>query len=119
MAGWRRARLLEGVPIGWADKRNRELVEKARRVILPGMYGHPSTGLLPDVFPQFFPHAEGTRLWDADGNQYIDYMCAYGPNLLGYRHEAVDAAAAAQQRLGDTMTGPSEVMVDLSEKLVS
>jgi glutamate-1-semialdehyde 2,1-aminomutase len=83
------------------------------------MYGHQSTGLLPDVFPQFFTRAEGTRLWDADGNQYIDYMCAYGPNLLGYRHEAVDAAAAAQQRLGDTMTGPSEVMVDLSEKLVS
>jgi glutamate-1-semialdehyde 2,1-aminomutase len=83
------------------------------------MYGHQSTGLLPDVFPQFFTRAEGTRLWDADGNQYIDYMCAYGPNLLGYRHEGVDAAAAVQQRLGDTMTGPSEIMVDLSEKLVS
>src|SRR5215831_13113790 len=101
------------------NKRNQELRERARRVIPGGMYGHQSTGLLPDVFPQFFTRAEGTRLWDADGNQYIDYMCAYGPNLLGYRHETVDAAAAAQQRLGDTMTGPSEVMVDLSEKLVS
>jgi glutamate-1-semialdehyde 2,1-aminomutase len=84
-----------------------------------GMYGHQSTALLPDVFPQFFTRAEGTRLWDADGDEYIDYMCAYGPNLLGYRHEAVEAAAAAQQRRGDTMTGPSEIMVDLAEKFVS
>src|SRR5262249_11164296 len=76
-------------------------------------------GLLPDVFPQFFTRAEGARLRDADGNEYIDYMCAYGPNLLGYRHESVEAAAAAQQQLGDTMTGPSEIMVDLAEKFVS
>jgi len=83
------------------------------------MYGHESTALLPDVFPQFFSRAEGARLWDADGNEYIDYMCAYGPNLLGYRHPAVDAAAAAQQRLCDTMTGPSEIIVELAEKFVS
>jgi glutamate-1-semialdehyde 2,1-aminomutase len=83
------------------------------------MYGHQSTALLPDVFPQFFNRAEGARLWDADGNEYIDFMCAYGPNLLGYRHKAVEAAAAAQQRLGDTMTGPPEIVVDLAERFVS
>src|SRR5262245_3787130 len=105
--------------MGWTAARNQELIERARRVIPGGMYGHQSTGLLPDVFPQFFARAEGARLWDADGNQYIDYMCAFGPNLLGYRHESVDVAAAAQQRLGDTMTGPSEIMVDLAEKFVS
>jgi glutamate-1-semialdehyde 2,1-aminomutase len=99
--------------------RNRELLERARRVIPGGMYGHQSTALLPDRFPQFFNRAEGARLWDADGKEYIDYMCAYGPNLLGYRHEAVEAAAAEQQRLGDTMTGPSGIVVDLAERFVS
>ena len=103
----------------WGNQRNRELRERAGRVIPGGMYGHQSTTLLPDVYPQFFSRAEGTRLWDADGNEYIDYMCAYGPNLLGYRHPAVEAAVAAQQRLGDTMTGPSEIMVELAEKFVS
>jgi glutamate-1-semialdehyde 2,1-aminomutase len=103
----------------WTSKRNKELTERARRVIPGGMYGHQSVGLMPDVFPQFFTRAQGTHLWDADGNRYIDYMCAYGPNLLGYRNETVDAAAAAQQRLGDTMTGPSEIVVELAEKLVS
>jgi len=105
--------------MSWTDKRNRELIERAKRVMPGGMYGHQSIALLPDVFPQFFTRAEGTRLWDADGNEYIDYMCAYGPNLLGYRHEAIEAAAAAQQRLGDTMTGPPEIMVELAERFVS
>jgi glutamate-1-semialdehyde 2,1-aminomutase len=105
--------------MAWTNQRNKELVERARIVIPGGMYGHQSAAILPDVFPQFFSRAEGARLWDADGNEYIDYMCAYGPNLLGYRHPAVEAAAAAQQRLGDTMTGPSEIMVELAEKFVS
>jgi glutamate-1-semialdehyde 2,1-aminomutase len=105
--------------MSWTNQRNKELVERARKVIPGGMVGHQSTALLPGVFPQFFHRAEGTRLWDADGNEYIDYMCAYGPNLLGYRHPAVEAAALAQQQLGDSMTGPSEIMVDLAESFVS
>ncbi|MGA3204675.1 MAG: aminotransferase class III-fold pyridoxal phosphate-dependent enzyme [Bryobacteraceae bacterium] len=105
--------------MAWTNQRNKQLVDRARKVIPGGMYGHQSAAILPDVFPQFFSRAEGARLWDADGNEYIDYMCAYGPNLLGYRHPAVEAAAAAQQQLGDSMTGPSEIMVDLAEKFVS
>ncbi|MCL6708440.1 aminotransferase class III-fold pyridoxal phosphate-dependent enzyme [Pseudomonas sp. R2.Fl] len=82
------------------------------------MYGHESVALLPDNYPQFFSRADGARLWDADGNEYIDYMCAYGPNLLGYRNQQVEKAAAAQAALGDTMTGPGEVMVELAEAFV-
>ncbi len=98
--------------------RDKELRARAELVIPGGMYGHESTMLMPDVFPQFFSRAKGARLWDADGNGYIDYMCAYGPNLLGYGFEPVEKAAAAQQALGDTMTGPSEIMVQLAEDFV-
>ncbi|MCS0494030.1 aminotransferase class III-fold pyridoxal phosphate-dependent enzyme [Ancylobacter sp. MQZ15Z-1] len=104
--------------MSWTNSRNAELKERAAKVIPGGMYGHESTALLPADFPQFFRRADGTRLWDADDNEYIDYMCAYGPNLLGYRHAAVDAAARAQMELGDTLTGPSEIMVTLAEVLV-
>jgi glutamate-1-semialdehyde 2,1-aminomutase len=105
--------------MSWTNHRNKQLIERARRVIPGGMYGHQSAAILPEVFPQFYPRADGARLWDADGNEYIDYMCAFGPNLLGYRHPAVEAAVLAQQLLGDTMNGPSEIMVDLAEKFVS
>jgi glutamate-1-semialdehyde 2,1-aminomutase len=103
---------------GRINSKNRELLERARLVIPGGMYGHESVALLPEDFPQFFGKAEGSRLWDVDGNEYVDYMCAFGPNLLGYQHPVVEAAARAQAALGDTMTGPSEAMVTLAEDFV-
>ena len=94
-----------------------DLLTRARQVIPNGMYGHESVRLLPAGFPQFFSRADGAYLWDSNGKRYLDFMCAYGPNLLGYRHLRVEAAAAAQAMLGDVMTGPSPIMVDLAEAL--
>ena len=98
--------------------RDRELRDRASKVIPDGMYGHQSVRRLPEEFPQFFSKAKGARLWDVDGNEYVDYVSAYGPNLFGYGFEPVDRAAAIQQALGDTLTGPSEVMVELAEAFV-
>ena len=89
------------------NSRDRALRERAEAVIPGGMYGHQSVGLLPDDYPQFFSRAEGARLWDADGHELIDFMCAYGPNLLGYGHKGVNDAYIRQMGIGDSMTGPS------------
>ncbi len=82
------------------------------------MYGHRSTARLPEGYTQFFSRAEGCRLWDCDGNEPIDYICAYGPNLLGYGNERVEEAAKREQALCDAMTGLSEIMVSYVERLV-
>ena len=95
------------------------LRQRAEQVIPGGMYGHQSTAMLPEGYPQFFARAEGARLWDVDGHEYVDFMCAYGPNLLGYRHREVDAAARAQMEQGDTLTGPTSLMVELAEAMVT
>jgi len=105
--------------MAWSNARNRALQERAQQVIPGGMYGHMSTALLPADFPQYFRRGQGCRVWDADGNEYVDFMCAYGPNLLGYNDPAVQAAAAAQQALGDVLNGPGEVMVELAERFVA
>jgi len=91
---------------------------RALKVVPGGMYGHESTVLLPASYPQFFSRAEGAYIWDVDGNRYLDFMCAYGPNLLGYNNARVNDVAVAQLALGDTMTGPSAHFVDLAEVLV-
>jgi glutamate-1-semialdehyde 2,1-aminomutase len=57
-------------------------------------------------------------VWDADGNEYVDFMCSFGPMILGYKHPAVEAAAAAQAEKGDTQPGPAPCMVELAELLV-
>ena len=97
------------------NSRDRALRERAEAVIPGGMYGHQSTGMLPDDYPQFFSRAEGARLWDADGNELLDYMCAYGPNLFGYGHPEINAAFVRQMGTGDTLTGPTGLIVELAE----
>jgi glutamate-1-semialdehyde 2,1-aminomutase len=94
------------------------LRERARAVIPGGMYGHLSVNKLPAEYPQFYRRAEGAHVWDADGNEYVDFMCSFGPILLGHHHPEVERAAAAQRALGDTMSGPGAVMVELAELLV-
>jgi glutamate-1-semialdehyde 2,1-aminomutase len=98
---------------------DRQLRQRAQKVIPGGMYGHMSTGLLPENYPQFFSRAQGAHVWDADGNRYLDLMCAFGPNLLGYAHEAVDRAVASQLARGDVAPGPGPIMVDLAEQFVA
>jgi glutamate-1-semialdehyde 2,1-aminomutase len=95
-----------------------ELRARAAKVVPGGMYGHMNGAHLPPAFPQFFARGDGPRVWDVDGNAYIDLMCSYGPIVLGHRHPAVEAAAAAQQAEGDTFTAPSARLVELAELLV-
>jgi glutamate-1-semialdehyde 2,1-aminomutase len=102
-----------------SGSKDQALRERAARVLPGGMYGHQSTALLPDDYPQFFARAEGARLWDADGKPYLDFLCAYGPNLLGYGHAAIDAAYRQQLAIADTMTGPSALIVDLAEQFTA
>ncbi len=102
--------------------KSREAFSRAMKVIPSGIYGHlgPAEGCYTPVeaFPFFSSKAQGTYVWDLDGNKFIDYMCAYGPNVLGYNDPDVDAAAAAQRALGDCTTLPSTKMIEFAELLV-
>jgi glutamate-1-semialdehyde 2,1-aminomutase len=95
-----------------------DLRRRATAVIPGGMYGHMSVNYLPDAYPQFYERSEGTRVWDVDGNEYVDFMCSFGPMILGYKHPGVEGAAAAQAAKGNTQPGPAACMVDLGELLV-
>ncbi|MCL1928378.1 MAG: aminotransferase class III-fold pyridoxal phosphate-dependent enzyme [Treponema sp.] len=110
-----------GFPINKYSK-SMEEYNRALKVIPSGIYGHlgPAEGCFVPVsaFPFFSERAKGTYFWDVDGNRFIDYMCAYGPNVLGYNDEEVDAAAAKQRELGDCITSPSTKMIDFAEILV-
>lgn len=102
--------------------KSREVFARAFKVIPSGIYGHqgPSEGcyIPQSAWPLFSSRAKGSHFWDLDGNDFIDYMCGYGPNVLGYRDEDVDAAALEQLKKEDCVTIPSSVMVDFAELLV-
>jgi glutamate-1-semialdehyde 2,1-aminomutase len=56
---------------------------------------------------------------DADGHQYIDYLCGFGSMILGFGNPAVDDPAIEQLRKGDLLNQPGPAMVELAEKLVN
>ncbi|HIA48248.1 MAG TPA: aminotransferase class III-fold pyridoxal phosphate-dependent enzyme [Candidatus Hydrogenedentes bacterium] len=100
--------------------KSRELYERAHDVIPGGIYGHFNPDMhKPDgTYPHYCERAEGARFWDADGNEFIDYMCAYGPMILGYRNRVVNEAYQAQIARADTCTLASPVMIELAEYMV-
>ena len=91
---------------------------RAQRVIPGGMWGHQNAARLPEAYPQYFARGEGCRLWDVDGREYIDFMCAWGPMVLGYRDADIEAAVDAQRQRGNGLNGPTERLVELAELLV-
>lgn len=101
---------------------NEQLFKRALKVIPSGVYGHlgpvESCFIPVSAFPFFSSKASGAYFWDADGNRFIDYMCAYGPNILGYNDPDVDEAVRQQIPLGNCVTSPSTKMIDMAELLV-
>ena len=106
----------------YSHEKSRAWFDRALKVIPSGVYGHlgPSEGLfLPlEKWPLISSRAEGTYFWDMDGNRYLDFMCAYGPNVLGYGDPDIDRAAMEQLKIGNCTTAPSYKMVECAELLV-
>lgn len=106
--------------------RSAELAARAAQVIPNGVFGHRRTfafaggtaRTIPDDYPHFVDHAEGCHVHDVDGNDYIDYLCGYGPMIVGYANEAVEAAAAVERARGDCYDLPTDTSVRLAERLV-
>ena len=97
---------------------DQKLRQRAQQVIPGGMYGHLRSDRLPEGYPQFFERGEGCHLWDVNGKRYVDFMCSWGPIVVGHGNPVVAEAVARQTAAGDCLNGPSERLVELAERLV-
>lgn len=94
-------------------------LERSRKVI-PGCAQTFSKGhnqYVQGVSPIFLQRGKGCRVWDVDGNEYIDYVQGLLPNILGYANEEVNAAAARQYGEGHSFSLPHPLEVELAERL--
>ena len=94
-------------------------LERSRKVI-PGSAQTFSKGHnqhVSGVAPVFLSRGKGCRVWDVDGSEYIDYIQGLLPNILGYGHEEVNAAAARQLAHGHSFSMPHPIEVELAERL--
>ena len=71
-----------------------------------------------EFLPAFIKRAQGCRIWDLDDNEYIDYRCALGPIILGYRHPEVDEAVEKQLRDGVLFSMASPLEFDAAESIL-
>lgn len=97
-------------------QRSRELFELAQQTLAGGVSSN--VRLLGKPHPLFFDRAEGALLYDVDGNEYIDYVLAQGPMILGHSHPAVLDAVNTAMRRGQLYAGQHTLEIDLSQKLV-
>ena len=94
------------------ESKSKTLYERAKKV-MPGGVNSPVRAYKP--YPFFTARAQGSRLYDEDGNSYLDYSLAYGPMILGHAHPEVNEAVKEQLRDGTMYGTPTEAEVEMAE----
>jgi len=99
--------------------RSQELFEEAQRY-LPGGVDSPVRAFKAvGGTPPFIVRGQGSRIFDADGNEFIDYVCSWGPLILGHSHpQVVNALKQAVER-GTTFGAPTELEITLAKMITA
>lgn len=98
---------------------SRNMLTRARSLI-PGAaqtFSKSTSQYVQGVSPVFLARGQGCRVWDVDGNEYVDYVQGLLPNILGYGCKDVDDAFYAQARQGHSFSLPHPIEVELAERL--
>lgn len=110
----------QGVATKHSVERSLQLFRKAKRLIPGGcqlVSRRPSRWAF-GVSPIYAERAKGCRIWDVDGNEYVDWTSAVGPIILGYADEVLDAAVREQMSKGSIYSILHESEIELAEELI-
>src|SRR5579863_3569160 len=94
-----------------------ELFQRAQTLIPGGVNSPVRAFRSVGANPPFIARGEGSRIFDVDGNQYIDYVGSWGPLLLGHRHPEILAALEGALAIGTSFGAPTEAEVLLAEAI--
>ncbi len=98
----------------WAN--SKLLLERSSRSLAGGVSSNVRLGSKP--LPLFFERAEGSKIYDVDGNRYVDFVLGQGPLLLGHSHPEVLKAVEKAMKSGQLFAGQHQLEIDVSEALV-
>jgi glutamate-1-semialdehyde 2,1-aminomutase len=96
---------------------SREIFRRATDVLVGGVNSPVRAFRAVGGEPIVVDHAAGARLWDADGNEFIDYVCSWGALILGHAHPKVVQAIIDQARRGTSYGMPTELEVELATRI--
>ncbi|HZV80021.1 MAG TPA: glutamate-1-semialdehyde 2,1-aminomutase [Candidatus Binatus sp.] len=100
-----------------ASTRSAELFARAQRFLAGGVDSPVRAGAPMGAPPPVISRARGARVTDVDGDEYIDYVCAYGPVLLGHADQSVTAAVESALRAGTVFGATHPEEVRLAERI--
>jgi len=98
---------------------NLSAFERAQRVIPGGVNSPVRAFRAVGGTPRFIARAEGSSLWDVEGNRYVDYIGSWGPMILGHGHPAVVEAVQQALTRGFSYGAPTEAEAELAEAIVA
>jgi glutamate-1-semialdehyde 2,1-aminomutase len=99
--------------------RSREMFERGERTLVGGVDSPVRAFRAVGGTPLVIDHAAGTRLYDVDGREYLDYVCSWGALILGHALPEVVAAVSDQAAKGTSYGMTSPLEIELGEKIVS
>jgi glutamate-1-semialdehyde 2,1-aminomutase len=99
--------------------RSVELFKKAQQVIPGGVNSPVRAFKSVGADPLFIHRAEGAKIYDVDGNEFVDYVGSWGPMILGHCHPTVVAAIRQALANGSSFGAPTELEVTLAEMVVA
>ncbi len=97
--------------------RSSTLFETAKKYIPGGVNSPVRAGKSVGLDPPFIERAQGCRLWDADGRGYTDYVCSWGPMILGHGHPEVIRALEERVPLGTSFGAPTELEIEMARTI--
>ena len=100
-------------------EKSRRLFQKARTLIPGGVNSPVRAGKAVGMDPPFIARAKGCYLWDVDRKRYIDYVCSWGPMILGHSHPSVVKALQKRVPKGTSYGAPTELEVEMARKITS
>ena len=100
--------------------RSDEIYARAKEIIPGGSqtFSKGVTQFVEGFAPKYLKRGKGARVWDVDGNEYLDYIMACHPIILGYADDDVNRAVIEQLELGSTFSLMNELEVDVTELLI-
>jgi glutamate-1-semialdehyde 2,1-aminomutase len=104
---------------GMKFTRSADLFRKATRVIPGGVNSPVRAFRSVGADPLFIEKASGARLFDADGNEFIDYVGSWGPMIIGHCHPRVVEAVGEAMKKGSSFGAPTELEVTLAEMVTA
>ena len=95
-----------------------KLFARAQRSIPGGVNSPVRAFRAVNLPPRFIVRGQGCNIFDADGNQYIDYVGSWGPLIVGHAHPAIVAAIRDQAGRGSSFGAPTSLEIELAEMIV-